>query len=72
MSAMHVLVLGASYGALVASKIVLAGHLVTLVARPDEIRSLDANGLSVSLPLWPSEVRHNCIFRADLNVHMSK
>jgi hypothetical protein len=65
MSAMHVLVLGASYGALVASKTALAGHLVTLVARPDEIRSLDANGLSVSLPLWPSEVRHDCIFRAD-------
>lgn len=64
MSSLHVLVLGASYGALIASKVALAGHLVTLVARPDEIRSLDASGLSVSLPLWPSEVRHDCIFWA--------
>ncbi len=68
MSTMNILVLGASYGALIASKVALAGHLVTLVARPDEIRSLDANGLSVSLPLWPSEVRHECVFRADRGI----
>lgn len=65
---MHVLVLGASYGALVAAKTALAGHLVTLVARPEEIEALETNELCVSLPLWPSEARHDCIFRADRGV----
>ena len=42
MSAMHVLVLGASYGALVTSKTALAGHLVTLDLLQNRLFSVQA------------------------------
>ena len=46
---LKILVLGASYGALIAAKIALAGHDVAMVARPDEAEVINDLGLRVRL-----------------------
>ena len=47
----RVLVLGASYGSLLASKLVLAGHDVTLVCLPEEADLINREGVRVRLPV---------------------
>lgn len=46
-----VLILGASYGALFASKLLLAGHSATLVCRSANARLINAQGIRVRLPV---------------------
>ena len=47
----RVLVLGASYGSLLASKLVLAGHDVTLVCLPTEADLINREGTRVRMPV---------------------
>jgi hypothetical protein len=47
----NTLILGASYGALLATKMMLAGYSVTLACRPDEAERINAEGIRVRLPV---------------------
>jgi hypothetical protein len=47
----RVLVLGASYGSVLASKLLLAGHDVELVCLPEEVRLINGEGTRVRLPV---------------------
>jgi hypothetical protein len=47
----EILVLGASYGSLLAAKLLLAGHSVHLVCLPPEADLIDAEGFRVRLPV---------------------
>jgi hypothetical protein len=49
--ARKVLSMGASYGSLLAIKLVAAGHHVTLACLPNEVEAFNANGARVRLPL---------------------
>jgi hypothetical protein len=51
MAARSILILGASYGSLLASKIMFAGHNVTLVCLPAEANLINAEGFRVRLPV---------------------
>jgi ketopantoate reductase len=46
-----ILVLGASYGSLLASRLLLAGHNVTLVCLPAEASLIAADGIRVRMPI---------------------
>ena len=46
-----ILVFGASYGSLLAAKLLGAGHTVTLVCRPATARLINAEGIRVRVPL---------------------
>ncbi len=48
---LKILMLGASYGSLLATKLLLAGHNVTLVCLPREAELINADGLRVRLPV---------------------
>ncbi len=48
---MHILILGASYGSLLATKIALAGHDVTLACLPQEAALINDHGAVVRFPL---------------------
>ena len=50
-TALRVLMLGASYGSLLASKLLLAGHAVRLVCLPAEAELMNAEGFRVRFPL---------------------
>lgn len=47
----NILILGASYGSLLASKLLLAGHSVTLACPPDEANLINAEGFRVRMPV---------------------
>ena len=47
----NVLILGASYGSLLAAKLLLAGHTVKLVCLPAEADLVNAEGMRVRMPL---------------------
>ena len=47
----HVLIMGATYGSLFATKLLLAGHHVTLMCLPDEAALINAEGTRVRLPI---------------------
>jgi len=47
----NILILGASYGSLLGSKMLLAGHNVTLVCLPAEVELINADGIRVRLPV---------------------
>ena len=47
----NVLIMGASYGSLLGSKMLLAGHNVTLVCLPAEVEIINAEGIRVRLPV---------------------
>ncbi len=47
----NILILGASYGSLLASKMLLAGHDVKLVCLPQEAELINAEGIRVRLPV---------------------
>jgi hypothetical protein len=47
----NVLILGASYGSLLAAKLVLAGHTARLVCLPAEADAINAYGIRVRLPV---------------------
>jgi hypothetical protein len=50
-SAQNVLILGASYGSLLGTKLLLAGHSVTLVCTPGTADLINRNGTLVRLPV---------------------
>jgi hypothetical protein len=47
----RVLILGASYGSLLAIKLLLAGHRVRLVCLPNEVEAINAEGIRVRMPV---------------------
>ena len=47
----RILMLGASYGSLLATKLVLAGHAVKLVCLPAEVAAINADGARVRMPV---------------------
>ena len=47
----NILILGASYGSLLASKLLLAGHNATLVCLPAEVELLNQEGFRVRMPV---------------------
>jgi len=51
----RVLVLGATYGSLLASKLLLAGHNVRLVCLPAEAEAINADGIRVRMPVKGQE-----------------
>src|ERR1700745_2878188 len=48
-AAQKVLIMGASYGSLLASKLLFAGHKVTLVCLPAEVEAINSDGIRVRL-----------------------
>jgi len=48
---LNVLILGASYGSLLASKLLLGGHKVRLVCLPEEVTLINLEGFRVRLPV---------------------
>ena len=46
-----ILILGASYGSLLASKLILAGHDVTMICLPEEADLVNAKGIRVHIPV---------------------
>ena len=46
-----VLILGASYGSLLSSKLLMAGHAVTLVCRRETAALINAEGTRVRMPV---------------------
>src|ERR1700731_671545 len=51
MTKTNILILGASYGSLLASKLLLAGHRVKLVCLPAEAELINAVGFRVRMPV---------------------
>ena len=51
MAARNILILGASYGSLLASKLLFAGHHISLVCLPAEASVINAEGFRVRLPV---------------------
>ena len=51
MATYKVLIMGASYGSLLASKLLFAGHHVTLVCLPAEVEAINSDGIRVRLPI---------------------
>jgi hypothetical protein len=51
MSSYNILILGASYGSLMASKLMFGGHNVTLVCLPAEAELINAEGFRVRMPV---------------------
>src|SRR3954454_23023894 len=46
-----VLIMGASYGSLLASKLLFGGHEVTLICLPAEVEAINGDGIRVRLPI---------------------
>src|SRR3954447_11199855 len=63
--ACHVLILGASYGSLLATKLLMAGHNVTLVCRRQTADLINRDGTEVRIKLR-DEAAHRPIFSRDL------
>src|SRR4029077_7904772 len=51
MSNYRILILGASYGSLLASKTLFGGHSVKLVCLPEEANLINSEGIRVRLPV---------------------
>jgi hypothetical protein len=51
MSTYNVLIMGASYGSLLATKLLFGGHSVKLVCLPAEVEAFNADGARVRLPI---------------------
>jgi hypothetical protein len=51
MKSFNVLILGASYGSLLASKLLLAGHNAKLVCLPAEVDAISTDGIRVRMPV---------------------
>ena len=63
--ARKILILGASYGSLLATKLLMAGHDVTLVCRQKTADLINAEGTEVRIKLR-DEAEHRSIFSKDL------
>ena len=51
----NVLILGASYGSLFATKLAMAGHTAQLVCLPDEVDLINSEGAIVKMPIGGRE-----------------
>jgi hypothetical protein len=51
MPAYNVLILGASYGSLLATKLLFGGHQITMVCLPAEVEAFNSDGARVRLPV---------------------
>lgn len=63
--AYNILILGASYGSLLGTKLLMAGHNVTLVCRPDTAALINAEGTEVRIKL-KGDAAHRPIRSRDL------
>ena len=63
--ARNILILGASYGSLLATKLLMAGHNVTLVCRRSTAELINREGTEVRIKLR-DEATHRAIFSRDL------
>ena len=63
--ARDILILGASYGSLLATKLLMAGHNVTLVCRNKTAELINRDGTEVRIKLR-DEAMHRAIFSRDL------
>src|SRR2546430_4867538 len=63
--ARNILILGASYGSLLATKLLMAGHNVTLVCREKNAELINREGTQVRIKLR-DEPAHRPIFSRDL------
>jgi len=63
--AKNILILGASYGSLLGTKLLMAGHNVTLVCRPQTAQLINEEGTEVRIKL-KDEDAHRAIRSADL------
>src|SRR3546814_3410779 len=63
--ARDILILGASYGSLLATKLLMAGHNVTLVCRKRTAELINRDGTQVRIKLR-DEAMHRSIFSRDL------
>ena len=63
--ARNILILGASYGSLLATKLLMAGHNVTLVCRKNTAELINREGTEVRIKLR-DEPAHRSIFSGDL------
>src|SRR5882762_2268314 len=63
--ARNILILGASYGSLLATKLLMAGHNVTLVCRKSTAELINREGTEVRIKLR-DETTHRAIFSNDL------
>src|SRR4051812_10761933 len=63
--ARNILILGASYGSLLATKLLMAGHNVTLVCRTKTAELINRDGTEVRIKLR-DEATHRAIFSRDL------
>jgi hypothetical protein len=63
--ARNILILGASYGSLLATKLLMAGHNVTLVCRKQTAELINRDGTEVRIKLR-NEAAHRPIFSRDL------
>src|SRR4030081_4049761 len=61
----NILILGASYGSLLATKLLMAGHNVTLVCRKKTAELINRDGTEVRIKLR-DEAMHRAIFSRDL------
>lgn len=62
---MNILIFGASYGSLLSTKLLMAGHNVTLVCLPEEAELINGDGTEVRLKLR-GESAHRSLFSRDL------
>ncbi|MFL5270177.1 MAG: hypothetical protein ACJ8AH_26910, partial [Stellaceae bacterium] len=51
MTTYNVLTLGASYGSLLATKLLFGGHKITMVCLPAEVEAFNADGARVRMPI---------------------
>ncbi|HUD60473.1 MAG TPA: hypothetical protein VMQ99_13300 [Acetobacteraceae bacterium] len=51
MATYNVLIMGASYGSLLASKLLFAGHNLTLICLPAEVEAINSDGIRVRMPI---------------------
>ena len=51
MATYNVLIMGASYGSLLASKLLFGGHQVKLVCLPAEVEAINSDGIRVRMPV---------------------
>ena len=64
--ARNILILGASYGSLLATKLLMAGHNVTLVCRKKTAELINRDGTEVRIKLRDEAV-HRAIFSRNLS-----
>ena len=58
---LNILIMGATYGSLLAQKLLLAGHDCHLVCLPQEAELINRDGLRTRIPVRGRDGRHGCM-----------